>query len=71
MKVKVIANEKWATPGEMIVVENARLAEIAFVPEPYLSEEGVPARLILCHPDDEEKVREAINESDFMVSADA
>jgi hypothetical protein len=71
MKVKVVVNEDWVSPGETLVIENARIAEIAFVPQPYLSEDGVPARIVLCHPDDEVSVREAITESDFMVLADA
>lgn len=63
MKVKVIAKD-WIT--EMYVIDNTRLSSVRYdLGAPYIDEEE-PARIILCHPIDESRVREAIEYADDM-----
>lgn len=51
-------------PGSMFVLDNAREAYIGFNPAPFVATESEPMRLIVCHPSDEVKVREAMADID-------
>lgn len=64
MKVKIMVSELTVPRGDMFIIEG-RMAEIAYAPSPFVSEEG-PGKIIVCHPDDEERLREAIEETPEM-----
>lgn len=64
MKVKLFVGEHLATPGVMYFIDNLREGAIRYDPVPYLSDEGEPPiRGVVCHPDDEARVREAVEQN--------
>lgn len=59
MKVKIITREDLTTPGDMFLLDNARMASLEFsFGDPVLIEDDEPARIIICHPTDEPRLRE-------------
>lgn len=66
MKFKlIVADFLDPTTGNFFVIDGARAAVLGYNPAPFIDVETDPLRLILCHPADVKRVREALDDSDM------
>lgn len=67
VKVRVVSDKLWCEKGDMYVVDNMRRIGISFGVETRITEEE-PHKIILCHPDDREKLVAGLAaDKDFVV----